>query len=297
MQNHLMQIMSLVAMEPPVTLSAEDVRNEKVKVLKAVPTLTLDKVVVGQYMASAEKKVAAYADDKSVKDARKPEWGPSLSPTFASAVLHIRNPRWEGVPFVLKCGKGLNERKAEVRIQFKKPPGMLFQQEPGVNELVLRVQPNEAIYLKTIAKSPGLSNATEQAELDLTYKSRFNVSSLPDAYERLLLDVLRGDHNLFVRDDELEAAWRIFTPALHRLEKEKIQPIPYPFLSRGPVEADRLSASVGVVYQSTYKWTDHSTIPKSPPQPPSSVSLAKPVPASPLPAPATLAVPKPSSAL
>jgi len=273
------------------------VRNEKVKVLKAVPTLTLDKVVVGQYMASAEKKVAAYADDKSVKDARKPEWGPSLSPTFASAVLHIRNPRWDGVPFILKCGKGLNERKAEVRIQFKKPPGMLFQQEPGINELVLRVQPNEAIYLKTIAKSPGLSTATEQAELDLTYKSRFNVTSLPDAYERLLLDVLRGDHNLFVRDDELEAAWRIFTPVLHRLEKEKIHPIPYPFLSRGPPEADRMSAGVGVVYQNTYKWTDHSAIPKSPPQAPVSLSAAaKTVPASPLPAPAS-STQKTSSAL
>ncbi len=112
MQNHLLQIVSLVAMEPPVSQSAEDVRNEKVKVLKAIPSLTLDNLVVGQYMADDKKKVAAYVDDPSVKAARTAAQnaaGPSLSPTFASAVLHVRTPRWDGVPFILKCGKGLNE--------------------------------------------------------------------------------------------------------------------------------------------------------------------------------------------
>ncbi len=130
--------------------------------------------------------MAAYPDDPSVKAARPKDAGPSLSPTYASAVLHIRNSRWDGVPFILKCGKGLNERKAEVRIQFKRPPGQLFEHVEGVNELVLRVQPNEAVYLKTIAKSPGLSTATELAELDLTYKSRFNVVCL--CYVRTCID-------------------------------------------------------------------------------------------------------------
>jgi glucose-6-phosphate 1-dehydrogenase len=246
MQNHLMQILTLVAMESPVSLQSEDIRNEKVKVLRAIRPLTLRDVIVGQYTANAELKQVGYTEDPTVRK-------DSLVPTFALAVLEVNNARWAGVPFVLKCGKGLNERKAEVRVQFKNVPGCIFGDKP-VNELVLRVQPDEAIYCKVLTKTPGLSEGTEQSELDLSYMERFNVGPLPDAYERLILDVMRGDHRLFVRNDELEFAWRIFTPLLHTLDKDKVRPIPYPFGARGPPEADQRLRDIGVRRYTDYKW-------------------------------------------
>jgi len=139
----------------------------------------------------------------------------------------------------------LNERKAEIRIQFKKFPGSLFSSSQGVNELVLRLQPNEAIYMKLVAKTPGLSNTPMQTELDLTYKHRYILESLPDAYERLILDSLIGNHSLFVRHDELSEAWRIFTPVLHKIEKEKIKPEIYTFGSRGPPSSEKMITSLG----------------------------------------------------
>jgi glucose-6-phosphate 1-dehydrogenase len=120
----------------------------------------------------------------------------------------------------LKCGKALNERKAEIRIQFHENPSNLYPGSPR-NELVIRVQPDEAIYFKFNSKVPGLDTKLVQTELDLTYKQRFD-ERLPDAYERLIYDVFRGDHNLFVRVDELEASWKLFTPLLHKLESDKV---------------------------------------------------------------------------
>jgi len=180
----------------------------------------------------------------------------SITPTFASAVLHIENTRWRGVPFILKCGKGLSERKAEIRVQFHNTPNRIFHHSPR-DELVIRVQPNEAVYMKFNAKEPGLGTDVVQTELDLTYKSRFD-ARLPDAYERLIYDVIRGDHNLFVRVDELEAAWEIFTPLLHTLENDKIAPTPYPFGTRGPPAADELAARNGFQRSEDYKWKDPS---------------------------------------
>lgn len=246
MQNHLLQTMALIAMDSPVTLLAEDVRNEKVKVLRAVTPLILDDLVVGQYTADEEGKNAAYADESGVPEG-------SVTPTFATAVLHVQNSRWEGVPFILKAGKGLAEKKVDIRIQFK-PCGTHLFPSTAANELVFIIQPNEAIYLKMMNKVPGLTNDVSQTELDLTYKSRFNTVHTPDAYERLILDVFRGDHNLFVRADELEAAWRIFTPALHKLEEEKIQPLKYPFYSRGPPEAEKLAEQYGYKRYEGYAW-------------------------------------------
>lgn len=250
MQNHLMQILSLVAMESPVSLDAEDIRDEKVKVLRAMPPLTMDDIVVGQYEGVAENNTIGYTEDPTVPD-------DSVTPTFAMAVLKVNNPRWAGVPFILKCGKGLNERKAEVRIQFKHLPGSLFG-NTAMNELVLRVQPKEAIYLKMLAKSPGLSEKTVVSELDLSYNHRFSVDKLPDAYERLVLDVVRGDHRLFVRNDELENAWKIFTPILHKLEGDKVAPIKYPRGSRGPDEADAMAEKAGYVRYADYTWPQAS---------------------------------------
>jgi len=246
MQNHLTQILSLVAMEAPVTLDAEDVRNEKVKLLRAVPPIKSSDVVVGQYAASPDGKEPAYVADPTVPKGSK-------TPTFASAVAYINNARWSGVPFILKCGKALNERKTEIRIQFRQPAHNLFQ-DTQPNELVIRVQPNEAMYLKMTQKKPGLTTDLLQAELDLTYKARFGTSSLPDAYERLLLDVIRGDHNLFVRADELEASWKVFTPLLHELDKSKEGPLQYEFGGRGPAEADELAKRVGYRRTEGYTW-------------------------------------------
>eukprot|EP01112_Ceratiomyxa_fruticulosa_P018308 TRINITY_DN582_c0_g1_i1.p1 TRINITY_DN582_c0_g1~~TRINITY_DN582_c0_g1_i1.p1 ORF type:complete len:510 (+),score=97.37 TRINITY_DN582_c0_g1_i1:90-1619(+) len=250
MQNHLIQIMALVAMEPPVTLQAEDVRDEKVKLLRAVPPIEVRDIVIGQYDRSEDGKKKSYIEDdeKIPKD--------SITPTFATAIAFVRNDRWSDVPFILKCGKALNERKAEIRIQFRKPLHHLFNDnELTPNELVIRVQPNEAVYMKMLQKKPGLTSEMVQSELDLTYKSRFNEAlNLPDAYERLILDVIRGDHNLFVRNDELEAAWKIFTKPLQTLEKERIKPILYPFGSRGPRQSDELLQRYGFVRSENYVW-------------------------------------------
>jgi len=249
MQNHLIQILALIAMEPPVSLQAEDIRDEKVKLLRAVPPIEIRNLVLGQYVRSDDGKQEGYieSDDKIPRD--------SNTPTFATAVVFVKNARWNEVPFIFKCGKALNERKAEIRIQFRRPPYNVFPEETPPNELVIRVQPNEAIYLKVLQKKPGLTTEMQETELDLTYKARFGQDlSLPDAYERLILDVVRGDHNLFVRDDELQAAWKIFTPILHQIEREKIRPEPYAFGTRGPASSDELIKRFGYTRSDTYKW-------------------------------------------
>jgi len=243
MQNHLMQLFALVAMEPPISLASEDVRDEKVKVLRAVPAIKPEDIVVGQYVGDG--KNPGYLDDPGVpKD--------SVTPTFAQATMWINNPRWEGVPFFLKTAKAVEERKAEVRIQFHKPPGHLFP-DSQCNELVLRVQPNEAVYLKLMNKIPGLSSKLVISDLDLTYHEKFSTRYTPDAYERLILDTIRGDHSSFVRVDELAEAWRIFTPILHHLEKDKVAPSKYVFGSRGPKEADEKAMKLGWEWI-TYDW-------------------------------------------
>ncbi|KAG9329493.1 hypothetical protein JZ751_004488, partial [Albula glossodonta] len=220
MQNHLLQMLSLVAMEKPASTSSDDV-----KVLKCISPITLCDVVLGQYVGDPEGEGDAklgYLDDPTVpKD--------SCTPTFATAVLYVHNERWDGVPFILRCGKALNERKAEVRLQFTDVPGDIFNNQCQRNELVVRVQPNEAVYAKMMSKKPGVYFSPEETELDLTYGNRYRDVKLPDAYERLILDVFCGSQMHFVRSDELREAWRIFTPLLHQIEKEKTRPIPYTY--------------------------------------------------------------------
>jgi glucose-6-phosphate 1-dehydrogenase len=252
MQNHLLQVMCLAAMEKPATNSSEDIRNEKVKVLKSIRPIQLDDVVLGQYvgnpLGTGDAKLG-YLDDETVPKG-------SRTPTFAMAALCIRNERWDGVPFILKCGKALNERKAEVRIQFKDTPGNIFgERSARRNELVIRLQPNEAMYMKLMMKQPGMSFEPVESELDLTYTSRYGDITLPDAYERLILDTLSGTQAHFVRSDELAEAWRIFTPLLHRIEGENVEPIKYTYGTRGPKEADEFAAKLGFKYSPTYKWT------------------------------------------
>ncbi|KAF7209773.1 glucose-6-phosphate 1-dehydrogenase [Nothobranchius furzeri] len=255
MQNHLLQMLCLVAMENPASTHPDDVRNEKVKVLKCVAPVTLSDVVLGQYVGDPEGEghfKQGYLNDPTVPEG-------SCTPTFATAVLYVQNERWDGVPFILRCGKALNEQKAEVRLQFTDVPGDIFDGSCQRNELVVRVQPDEAIYLKMMTKRPGGHFSPEETELDLTYRSRYKDMKLPDAYERLLLDVFCGNQMHFVRSDELREAWRIFTPLLHQIEAEKINPVPYTFGSRGPSEADDLMKRVGFRYEGTYKWVQPHT--------------------------------------
>uniref|UniRef100_A0AAQ5X8Z2 Glucose-6-phosphate 1-dehydrogenase n=1 Tax=Amphiprion ocellaris TaxID=80972 RepID=A0AAQ5X8Z2_AMPOC len=253
--NHLLQMLCLVAMEKPASTSPDDVRDEKVKVLKSIAPVTMSDVVLGQYVGDPEgegQSKLGYLDDPTVPEG-------SCTPTFATAVLYVQNERWDGVPFILRCGKALNERKAEVRLQFTDVPGDIFGERCQRNELVVRVQPDEAIYLKMMTKRPGVYFSPEETELDLTYKSRYKNVKLPDAYERLILDVFCGNQMHFVRSDELREAWRIFTPLLHQIEGEKTNPIPYTYGSRGPSEADDLVKRAGFRYEGTYKWVQPHT--------------------------------------
>ncbi|CAO3600342.1 unnamed protein product [Absidia cylindrospora] len=236
MQNHLLQTMSLVAMERPIGRDAEAIRDEKVKVLRCVKPIKLEDTLIGQYVGNGDKP--GYLDDETVPKG-------SLCATFAAMVLWIDNERWDGVPFILKAGKALDKAKVEVRVQYKKVPGSLYA---GVsrNETVMRIQPNEVIYTKFNNKSPGLTEHTMVTELDLTYKERYENLQIPDAYESLILDVMRSDHSNFVRNDELDAAWRIFTPVLHQMEKDRIKPHPYKYGTRGPEKESEFVKKYGV---------------------------------------------------
>ncbi|KAK9890139.1 hypothetical protein WA026_008946 [Henosepilachna vigintioctopunctata] len=250
MQNHLLQILTLTAMEKPASCLPDDIRNEKVKVLRCIQELDLKDVVIGQYVGNPDgegEELLSYLDDPTVPEG-------SLTATYAMAVLRINNERWDGVPFILKCGKALNERKAEVRVQFRDVPGDIFDGKPKRNELVIKVQPGEALYVKMMVKTPGMTFDMDETELDLTYSSRYENVKLPDAYERLILDVFCGSQMHFVRSDELREAWRIFTPLLHRIEKEQIAPVPYKYGSRGPKEADELLIKNNFIFTGSYKW-------------------------------------------
>lgn len=250
MQNHLLQILSLVAMERPVSSNPEDIRDEKVKVLRCITPVQREDLIVGQYTGNPEADGEAklgYLDDPTVPKDSKTE-------TYALAVLRVNNERWDGVPFFLRCGKALNERKAEVRIQYKDVPGDIFNGQLKRNELVMRVQPGEAVYVKMMTKQPGRSFDLEETELDMTYNKRYKDTILPDAYERLILDVFYGSQMHFVRSDELAEAWRIFTPVLKEIESKKENPLPYKFGSRGPHQADSLVAEHGYKFYGTYKW-------------------------------------------
>ncbi|PKI35554.1 hypothetical protein CRG98_044008 [Punica granatum] len=173
MQNHLLQILALFAMETPVSLDAEDIRNEKVKVLRSMRPLQLDDVIVGQYKGHSKgsKSYPGYIDDPTVPKN-------STTPTFAAAALFINNARWDGVPFLMKAGKALHTKRAEIRVQFRHVAGNLYRRNFGTdldkatNELVLRVQPDEAIYLKINNKVPGLGMRLDCSDLNLLYRAR-----------------------------------------------------------------------------------------------------------------------------
>jgi len=238
-QNHLLQIMALIAMEPCTKMDAGHIGNQKVKVLRSIKPLQPDNVVVGQYTAAEYngRKHRGYLEDEMVPQN-------SVTPTYSAVVLEIDNERWKGVPFMISAGKGLSSRKTEIRIRFRDVNKSAFAAigtNPEPNELLIRIQPDEAIILTIANKIPGMGLRLKQTELDLRYRDAFD-ELIPDAYESLILDVIRGDKSLFIRKDELAAAWDIFTPILHRLETESIPPESYSFGSNGPAGAEKLAS-------------------------------------------------------
>lgn len=241
-QNHLLQVMALVAMEPPVVLDADAIRNEKLKVLQAArtpPGWSVERcAVLAQYGPGkvSGRPVPGYTEEEGVP----PD---SRTPTYAALRLHIDSWRWAGTPFFLRSGKRLPKRVTEVFIQFHRPPLSLFGEEeagaPTSNALVINIQPDEGISLRFGAKVPGPEIQIQAVKMDFRYGTAFG-GPPPEAYERLLLDALAGDATLFTRGDEVEASWRIVTPILEAWESSKEPPFRYPAGSWGPPEAERL---------------------------------------------------------
>ncbi|TRU28178.1 MAG: glucose-6-phosphate dehydrogenase [Microcystis aeruginosa Ma_QC_B_20070730_S2] len=214
-QNHLMQLFCLTAMEAPNAINADSVRGEKVKVLQATHLADINNLeksaIRGQYKAGwmKGKPIPGYREEPGVN----PE---STTPTYVAMKLMVDNWRWQGVPFYLRTGKRLPKKVSEIAIQFRNVPLLIFQsaaQQTNANVLSMRIQPNEGIALRFEAKMPGSELRTRTVEMDFSYGSSFGIASA-DAYNRLLLDAMLGDQTLFTRSDEVEEAWRIVTPAL-----------------------------------------------------------------------------------
>ncbi len=242
-QNHMLQMLALAAMEPPVRLEPGFVTEEKVKLLRCIQPIRAEDAVLGQYAGrkSANTHLPAYREETGVPS-------DSNTPTFAAAVLSVRNRRWDGVPFLLSAGKALDSRIAEIRVRFKQAPGGLFCQKRYClpkNELVIRIQPDEAILLNVATMAPGLEMNLAPAQLDLRYAAAFNLL-IPDAYECLLLDVIEGDKTLFISDSELAASWDIVDPFLADVEKSAAAPELYQFGSTGPAGLKKLAARHGI---------------------------------------------------
>ncbi len=235
-QNHLMQLLSLVAMEPPASFDAGHLRNEKVKVLSAIRPMTPEQVashtVRGQYRG--------YRDEPDVKPH-------SATATFGAVRLFVNNWRWQGVPFYLRSGKRLAEKQSHVIICFKEPPLSMFpMQTLKSNMLVLCLQPDEGVHLRFEVKAPDTVAETRSVDMEFRYAEAFGQSAIPESYERLLLDALQGDASLFTRGDEVEAAWTLIDPILQAWEAHQTPTLAsYKPGSWGPVEAESLLARDG----------------------------------------------------
>ncbi len=241
-QNHLLQMMTLIAMEPPIAFDADAVRDEKAKVLRAVRKLTGEagEVVRGQYGEGEidGKRVAAYRQEEGVRS-------DSATETFVALRLFVDNWRWSNVPFYLRTGKRMPHGVSEIAVSFKPTPYALFpQQTSGRNVLVIRIQPNEGISLRFEAKLPGIGLQLRPVKMDFRYGDSFEMAP-PSAYETLLVDALRGDRTLFIRGDEVEYAWRLVEPLLQRWRNERDKVFFYPAGSWGPAQAEELLGQTG----------------------------------------------------
>jgi glucose-6-phosphate 1-dehydrogenase len=247
-QNHILQLLCLVAMEPPAELAADAVRDEKLKVLRSLAPIVdgavAQKTVRGQYRAGA-------VNGQAVRGYLEELGGPneSQTETFVAIKAEVRNWRWAGVPFYLRTGKRLPARVSEIVVQFKPLPHSIFPKGAGAihpNRLIIRLQPDEGIRLLMMSKDPGPGGIRlKQTPLNLSFAEAFAVRA-PDAYERLLLDVVRGNATLFMRKDEVEAAWAWVDPIIAGwAEEEERSPCPYPAGSWGPTESVALTVRDG----------------------------------------------------
>lgn len=236
-QNHLLQLLALVTMEPPARYDATSVRNEKVKLFNAMECVTPNEAILGQYTAGDGMR--GYLEEEGVDPG-------SDQATYAAARFQIHNWRWSGVPFFVRSGKRLESKATEIVLRFKKPPHIPFALtgELGADRLTLRLTPDEGISIRFNTKTPGQGIELERANMEFTYATRFARPN-PDAYETLLLDTMLGDATLFMRADEVEAQWRVIEPLLHAQQTGSLKPFPYPAGSRGPVEANRLLEASG----------------------------------------------------
>ncbi|GAB7051867.1 glucose-6-phosphate dehydrogenase [Catenuloplanes indicus] len=242
LQNHVLQVLALALMEPPSSFDAENVRNEKVKLLQAIRLPTnrdISRIAVrGQYTRGGTEQdlMPGYRDEKGVNPLSRTE-------TFAALRLDVDNWRWAGVPFYIRTGKRLPKRVTEVVLQFQRPPHLPIPvgqaKDLAPDALILRIQPDEGITLRFGAKVPGHDFRVRSATMEFSYGGAFREES-PEAYERLLLDALKGDPTLFIRSDEVEQCWRIVDPILQTWAEDRT-PVPlYEAASWGPAEADRL---------------------------------------------------------
>jgi glucose-6-phosphate 1-dehydrogenase len=241
-QNHMLQLLCHVAMEPPVNFTAEEVRNEKVKVLQAIPQPTAEEIpemsVNAQYGPghAGGEDVPGYLDEEGVPEG-------SVTETYAALRLEVDNWRWAGVPFYLRTGKRLARKVTEIAVTLKPVPHLAFSQDGSLgvqpNQLVLTLQPNEGVSLRLGAKIPGTRMIIRPVNMEFLYGTAF-LSQSPEAYERLITDAMRGDATLFTRNDEVEAQWRICDPIVSAWERARA-PLPtYEAGSQGPVEAEML---------------------------------------------------------
>ena len=241
-QNHMLQMLALVAMEAPISFEADHIRDEKVKLLRSVRPFNLkrldDFLVCGQYDPGSinDKVVKAYLEEEGVDKNSKTE-------TFVAAKLFIDNWRWQGVPFYLRTGKRLAAKDTEIAITFKNVPFSMFASagldELPPNVLVLQIQPEEGITLSFQAKRPGSKICMSTLNMNFNYKSVFLVD-MPEAYQRLLLDCMVADQTLFARYDGVETSWRLLTPVLQAWEKDQSTPFKYPAGSQSFPKADKL---------------------------------------------------------
>jgi glucose-6-phosphate 1-dehydrogenase len=234
-QNHLLQLVALVAMEPPISFDADIVRNETVKVLNSIRSIDLADTVRAQYEGYTQTPGVA------------PD---SQTPTYAALRLFINNWRWQGIPFYLRSGKALARKDSEIIVRFRRPPHLMFDLPPGrqfePNTLSICIQPNEGIHLKFEAKLPDSLRETRSVDMEFQYRESFGEGSIPEAYERLLLDALNGDASLFVRSDGIEASWHLIDPIIQGWATPEAPPLEiYRRGSWGPYAANMLVGREG----------------------------------------------------
>lgn len=249
MTNTMMQLLLILTIEQPYSNHVDDMRDEKMKVLKKIVTLHIDDVLLGQYVNNGME-----TDPAKVGYAQHPYIPKnSMTPTFAMAVMHVNNKRWTGVPFILRVGKAMNETKTEIRVQYKPTDCDISTKSKTLpNELVMRLVPKEELFMRMMVKAPGKDGlCLRQYDLNLMLPERNPVKS---NLQNLLLDVIAGNQMLFMRTDEQCEVWRIFTPVLAYIDVETPKPLYYPFGSRGPMLAYEMAASHGFKFYQSDAW-------------------------------------------